>query len=334
MRIVVTGGAGFLGSHLCDRLLSGGHEVLCVDNLLTGRRSNIAHILDHPRFEFQERDITESVEMGRAVDAVLHFASPASPVDYSRFSLETLRVGSLGTMRMLELADHHRARFVLASTSEVYGDPMVHPQKETYWGNVNPIGPRSMYDEAKRYAEALVSAHRIKRETNTGIARIFNTYGPRMRPNDGRAIPTFITQALSGDPVTVSGDGLQTRSVCYVDDLVEGIVKLLVSGVAGPVNIGNPHEMSVLDLALLTIDLCDAEVPIIFTPRPGDDPTVRQPDITRAREEIGWNPTVDIRSGLIRTIEWFRTELIKTPTPPAVVPSPRPGQDRPTRASH
>ncbi|MCK9903289.1 epimerase [Parafrankia colletiae] len=332
MRVVITGGAGFVGSHLCDRLLAEGHHVICFDNFLTGRHSNVAHLRSEPRFELHCQDVTDSVDVDGRVDAVLHFASPASPVDYQSFPLETLRVGALGTLRTLELAEQHGARFVLASTSEVYGDPTVHPQPETYWGNVNPIGPRSMYDEAKRYSEALTTTFRAAKGTNTAIIRIFNTYGPRMRPDDGRAIPTFVTQALSGNPVTVAGDGRQTRSVCYVDDLVEGIVRTLASDVAGPLNIGNPHEMSVLELARLVIDLCGADVPIVFVPRPGDDPMVRQPDIVRARTELGWNPTVDIQSGLLRTISWFRADAVAAASLMTDVPLPRQESAQPARA--
>ncbi|KPM54930.1 epimerase [Frankia sp. R43] len=333
MRVVITGGAGFVGSHLCDRLLAEGHHVICFDNFLTGRHSNVAHLQSEPRFELRCQDVTDSVDVDGRVDAVLHFASPASPVDYQNFPLETLRVGALGTLRTLELAEKHGARFVLASTSEVYGDPAVHPQPETYWGNVNPIGPRSMYDEAKRYSEALTTAFRTTKGTNTAIIRIFNTYGPRMRQNDGRAIPTFVTQALSGYPVTVAGDGRQTRSVCYVDDLVEGVVRTLASDVAGPLNIGNPHEMSVLELARLVIDLCGADVPIVFVPRPGDDPMVRQPDIARARTDLGWNPTVDIQNGLLRTISWFRAAAVPAASSLTDVPLPRQESAQPARAS-
>lgn len=339
MRVVVTGGAGFLGSHLCDRLLADGEEVVCVDNLLTGQSANIARLLDNPRFRFARHDVTEPMEMIEAtaqpgtkpvtgdepVDAVLHFASPASPVDYHRFPLETLMAGALGTMNMVELARRHNARFILASTSEVYGDPKVHPQPETYWGNVNPIGPRSMYDEAKRYAEALVTAYRRQYGINAGIVRIFNTYGPGMRPRDGRAIPTFVTQALAGEPLTVAGDGSQTRSVCYVDDLVDGVVRLLRSDLTEPLNIGNPHEMTIFDLARLVIELCDADVPIQHVPLPENDPMVRRPDISQARKKLGWSPKVDLRVGLGRTIDCFRSELAAGRSAPAIpsIPTPR-----------
>lgn len=333
MRIAVTGGAGFLGSHLCNRLLDDGEEVVCVDNLLTGRAANIAHLYDHPRFQFIHADVTEkTVEGVEALDSVLHFASPASPLDYQRYPLETLRAGALGTLHVLELARRRSARFVLASTSEVYGDPKVHPQTEDYWGNVNPIGPRSMYDEAKRYAEALVTAYRSTNHMNTGIIRIFNTYGPRMRPNDGRAIPTFISQALVGAPVTVAGNGQQTRSVCYVDDLVEGVVRMMRSSVPGPVNLGNPQETTILDLARTIIELCGSAAPITFIPPAGDDPLIRRPDISRARADLDWSPQVDLHRGLLQTIDWFRAELTTTGGAPSTmltgdVPAqPRPGQ--------
>jgi dTDP-glucose 4,6-dehydratase len=309
LHIVVTGGAGFLGSHLCARLLGDDHEVTCLDNFLTGRPENIDHLLSYPSFRLMDRDVTEFVHVSGRVDAVLHFASPASPVDYYELPVETLKVGSHGTLHTLGLARQKGARFLLASTSEAYGDPKIHPQPETYWGNVNPVGPRSVYDEAKRFAEALTMVYRRKHGVDTGIMRIFNTYGPRMRANDGRAIPTFISQALRGEPITVAGDGSQTRSVCYVDDLVEGIVRLLHSDMAGPVNIGNPHEMSIIDVATLIRDLCGSESPIVFVPRPEDDPSVRQPDITLARERLGWEPKVDVHEGLTRTIEWFSGQL-------------------------
>jgi dTDP-glucose 4,6-dehydratase len=253
-------------------------------------------------------DVTEELPVTGSVDAVLHFASPASPVDYYRYPLETLSVGSQGTRRMLELAREKNARFVLASTSETYGDPQVHPQPESYWGNVNPIGPRSVYDEAKRFAEALTAAYRREFGTDTAIVRIFNTYGPRMRERDGRVVPTFVSQALRGEPITVAGDGSQTRSICYVDDLVDGIVRLLRSTIAGPVNIGNPHEMSILETAELVRELCAADVPIVFVPRPEDDPSVRRPDIALARERLGWEPKVSPRDGLRRTVAWFAGE--------------------------
>jgi dTDP-glucose 4,6-dehydratase len=309
LRIVVTGGAGFLGSHLCEHLLDDDHYVICFDNFLTGRPENLDHLLSNPRFRMLERDVTEFVHVSGRVDAVLHFASPASPIDYDELPIETLKVGSLGTLHTLGLARQKGARFLLASTSEAYGDPTVHPQPESYWGNVNPVGPRSVYDEAKRFAEALTMAYRRKHGVDTGIVRIFNTYGPRMRADDGRAIPTFITQALRREPITVAGDGSQTRSVCYVDDLIEGIVRLLHSDLPGPLNIGNPHEMSILDSATLVRELCGSDAPIVFVPRPVDDPSVRRPDITLAREQLGWEPKVDVYQGLARTIDWFSHRL-------------------------
>ncbi|MCK9903246.1 epimerase [Parafrankia colletiae] len=322
MRVVVAGGAGFLGSHLCDRLLGEGEEVVCVDNFLTGRRSNVEHLLDRPGFDLIEQDVSEQVAVPGAVDAILQFASPASPLDYARYPIETLKAGAHGTLNTLDLARSKGARFLLASTSEVYGDPLVHPQEESYWGHVNPIGPRSMYDEAKRYAEALTTAYRNRHGIDTAIIRIFNTYGPRMRTDDGRAIPAFVSQALRGEPVTVAGDGMQTRSVCYVDDLVEGILRMLRSGLPGPVNLGNPHEMTIIDTARLVVELVGAEVPITFMPRPGDDPMVRRPDITRARQQLDWEPTIEVRDGLLRTIEWFAAELAARPVAGAGTATP------------
>jgi dTDP-glucose 4,6-dehydratase len=303
---VVTGGAGFLGSHLCERLLSDGYEVLCLDNFVTGTPANVAHLAETGPFRLVRSDVTEHVYVAGDIDLVLHFASPASPVDYLRLPIHTLKVGAIGTLHTLGLAREKGARFVLASTSEAYGDPQVHPQPETYWGHVNPVGPRGVYDEAKRFAEALTMAYRRTHGVDTGIVRIFNTYGPRMRPDDGRAIPTFIRQALRGEPLTVAGDGLQTRSVCYVDDLVDGIVRLARSPLAGPVNIGNPQELTVLALAERIRDLVGAASPVRFVPRPQDDPTVRQPDITLAREQLGWEPRVPLDEGLKTTISWIR----------------------------
>ncbi len=305
-RAVVTGGAGFLGSHLCERLLADGWSVVCLDNFLTGIPANVEHLMEREGFRLVRCDVTNYVHVPGDVDAVLHFASPASPIDYLRLPIETLKVGALGTLHALGLAREKRARFLLASTSEVYGDPEIHPQPETYWGNVNPIGPRGVYDEAKRFGEALTMAYRRTHGVDTAIVRIFNTYGPRMRPNDGRAIPTFIRQALAGEPVTVAGDGGQTRSVCYVDDLVTGILALLNSDLAGPVNIGNPAELSVLDLARAVIAAVGSESEIVFVPRPQDDPMVRQPAIETATDQLGWKPQVDLEDGLRRTIEWFR----------------------------
>jgi dTDP-glucose 4,6-dehydratase len=289
-----------------------------MDNLVTGRRENIAHLEDDERFTFVEHDVVAPFEVEGRLDAVLHFASPASPIDYLRLPVETLEVGSLGTSNALRLAERKGARFLLASTSETYGDPLVHPQPESYWGNVNPVGPRSVYDEAKRFAEATTMAYRRHRGVDTGIVRIFNTYGPRMRADDGRAIPTFIPQALRGEPITVAGDGSQTRSVCYVDDLVEGIIRLLLSPHPGPVNIGNPHELSVLELAETIRDLCGSESPVTFVPRPEDDPCVRRPDLSLANELLDWAPSVGLSDGLKRTIEWFRGQP-QLLTSPAVV---------------
>jgi dTDP-glucose 4,6-dehydratase len=309
-RAVVTGGAGFLGSHLCHRLLQDGYEVICLDDFCTGNSINVEHLLEDRRFRLVRADVTDYVHVSGHVDAVLHLASPASPIDYLQLPLHTLKVGSIGTFHCLGLAKEKQARFLLASTSESYGDPLVHPQPETYWGNVNPVGPRGVYDEAKRFAEATTMAYRNARRVNTTIARIFNTFGPRMRPWDGRAIPTFIGQALRGEPVTVAGDGSQTRSVCYVDDLIEGLVKLLHSDLEGPVNLGNCGELSVLELARLIIELTGSSSEIIFVDRPQDDPTVRRPDITLARTALGWEPTVDVREGLRRTIDWFRSQSL------------------------
>lgn len=319
-RAVVTGGAGFLGSHLCHRLLEEGYEVICLDDFCTGNSTNVEHLLEDRRFRLVRADVTDYIHVSGHVDAVLHLASPASPIDYLQLPLHTLKVGSIGTLHSLGLAKDKKARFLLASTSESYGDPLVHPQPETYWGNVNPVGPRGVYDEAKRFAEATTMAYRNAREVNTAIARIFNTFGPRMRPNDGRAIPTFVGQALRGEPLTVAGDGSQTRSVCYVDDLVEGLVRLLHSDLEGPVNLGNCGEMSVLELARLIVDLTGSSSDIVFVDRPQDDPTVRRPDITLARAALGWEPKVDVRDGLLRTIDWFRSQSLVLE--PSSVPMP------------
>jgi dTDP-glucose 4,6-dehydratase len=302
----VTGGGGFLGSHLCDFLLARGHRVLCIDNLDTGSLQNIEHIEDRENFAFINHDLTEPLFLEEPVDVVFHLASPASPIDYLRLPLHTLKVGSYGTHHMLGVAKFKRARFLLASTSEVYGDPRVHPQPETYWGHVNPIGPRGVYDEAKRYAEALTMAYHRQQGVDTSIARIFNTYGPRMRPHDGRAIPTFLRQALEHKPLTVFGDGSQTRSFCYVDDLVRGLYALAESGEHLPVNLGNPNEMSLLELAETVIRVTGSESEILFEALPVDDPQVRQPDITRARQILGWEPEVPLEDGLRRTIDWMR----------------------------
>jgi dTDP-glucose 4,6-dehydratase len=299
---LVTGGAGFLGSHLCDELLRRGHRVVCVDSLETGSLANIAHIRV-PEFRFLQADIIEPYYVDEPVDVVYHFASPASPIDYLRLPLHTLKVGSYGTHHTLGLAKAHRARFVTASTSEVYGDPKVHPQPESYWGHVNPIGPRGVYDEAKRYAEALTMAYHRQQGVDTAIVRIFNTYGPRMRPHDGRAIPTFLRQALQDRPITVFGDGSQTRSFCYVSDLIDGIIRLAESGYHHPVNIGNPDEYTLLQLADAVIDVTGSRSEIVHEALPEDDPQVRQPDITLAREILGWEPRIELREGLRRTLE-------------------------------
>jgi dTDP-glucose 4,6-dehydratase len=301
---LVTGGAGFLGSHLCDFLLERGHRVICVDNVETGSLDNIKHIRNG-HFRFVMFDITSHYEIDEPIDFVYHMASPASPIDYARLPLHTLKVGAYGTHNTLGLAKKHRARFLLASTSEVYGDPLVHPQPETYWGNVNPIGPRGVYDEAKRYAEALTMAYLRQQGVDTCIARIFNTYGPRMRPNDGRAVPTFLRQALAEKPVTVFGDGSQTRSFCYCEDLIRGLVGLAESDVHEPINIGNPDEMTLLEMAELVIELTESGSEVVFEPLPIDDPQVRQPDITRARQLLGWEPEVPLREGLALTVEHY-----------------------------
>jgi len=306
---VVTGGAGFLGSHLCERLLAEGHRVICVDNLLTGRRDNIAALLADAHFRFVHHDISRPLDVDERVDRVLHFASPASPLDYLELPIQTLKVGSLGTHNSLGLAKAHRARFLLASTSEVYGDPLVHPQPESYWGNVNPVGPRGVYDEAKRFAEAMTMAYHRYHGLDTRIVRIFNTYGPRMRARDGRVVPAFIQQALLGEPLTVFGDGSQTRSFCYVSDLVEGIWRLLESDLHDPCNVGNPAEMTVLQFAERIREATGSSSEIVFRPLPVDDPKTRQPDITLARQRLGWQPVVSLEEGLVRTIDYFRAEL-------------------------
>jgi len=314
-RLVVLGGAGFVGSHLCDHLLGRGDDVVCVDDFSTGRRSNIAHLADHPRFSLVEADVSVSLPVSGDVSGVLHLASPASPPDYLLRPLETLAVGSEGTRHGLELAGRHGARFVLASTSEVYGDPEIHPQTEGYWGHVNPVGPRSVYDEAKRFAEALTMAHHRARSTDVGIARIFNTYGPRLRPDDGRVVSNFVLQALRGEPLTVYGDGSQTRSLCYVADEVAGLVALLDAELTGPVNIGNPDEYSVLELARRVIELTASSSEIVHLALPADDPTRRRPDIELARQALGWEPTTTLADGLARTIEFLADEC-GLPQPP------------------
>ena len=308
MRVVVTGGAGFLGYHLCSRFLAEGDEVICVDNLITGSRTHVDELAAHERFSSLEHNVSAPLFIDGAIDAVMNFASPASPIDYLRYPIPTLKVGALGTWHTLGLAKDKRATYLLASTSEVYGDPQIHPQPETYWGHVNPIGPRGVYDEAKRYAEAMVMAYHRAHELDTRIVRIFNTFGPGQRREDGRAVTTFIVQALAGKPITVHGDGTQTRSFTYVDDLIEGIVRLLRSDYNEPVNIGNPEEYTILELAEMIKEISGSDSEIVFEPRPVDDPAVRKPDISRAKEILGWGPTVPVREGLKRTIDWFRSE--------------------------
>jgi dTDP-glucose 4,6-dehydratase len=305
-RILVTGGAGFLGSHLCERFLGEGHEVLCMDNLVTGDLANVEALMPHERFHFIHQDVTEFIHVSGDLDAILHFASPASPIDYLELPIQTLKVGSLGTHKALGLAKAKGARLLLASTSECYGDPLVHPQSEDYWGNVNPVGPRGVYDEAKRFAEAMTMAYQRFHGVETRIVRIFNTYGPRMRLNDGRALPAFMSQALRGEDVTVFGDGSQTRSFCYVDDLIEGITRLLWSDEPLPTNIGNPSEITILEFAQRVVELTGSASKIVHKPLPQDDPKVRQPDITKARRVLGWEPTVELADGLERTLAYFQ----------------------------
>ena len=309
MRILVTGGAGFLGSHLCDRLLAEGHDVIAMDNLITGSTDNIAHLSGNRRFQFIHHDVTNYIYLKGPLDAILHFASPASPIDYLELPIQTLKVGSLGTHNALGLALAKEARLLLASTSEVYGDPMVHPQQESYWGNVNPIGPRGVYDEAKRFAEAMTMAYHRSHGVDTRIVRIFNTYGPRMRLRDGRVVPNFVGQALRSEPLTVYGEGKQTRSFCYVSDLVDGIYRLLMSNENEPVNIGNPAELTIHDFAKVINELTGNPAGIRFEPLPVDDPKQRQPDITKARTILGWEPKVDLRTGMTQTVDWFRNQL-------------------------
>jgi dTDP-glucose 4,6-dehydratase len=311
---VVTGGAGFLGSHLCDRLLAEGAYVTAIDNLVTGEMRNIAHLIGNDHFRFVKHDVTEYMYVDGPVDYILHFASPASPIDYLKLPIQTLKVGSLGTHKTLGLAKNKGARFLLASTSEIYGDPLIHPQRESYWGNVNPVGLRGVYDEAKRFAEAMTMAYHRYHGVQTRIVRIFNTYGPRMRINDGRAIPTFISQSLRGEDVTVYGAGKQTRSVCYVDDLIEGIFRLLLSDVSDPMNIGNPAEITMLELAKEVIQLTGSKSRLVFKPLPEDDPKVRQPDVSRAKRLLHWEAHVSRKEGLKRTIEYFRTVMGLAPT--------------------
>jgi dTDP-glucose 4,6-dehydratase len=308
-RALITGGAGFLGSHLCELFLSRGHEVICMDNFITGSPDNIGHLFGQPGFSFVKHDVTEYIHVEGKLDFVLHFASPASPIDYLEKPIQTLKVGSLGTHKTLGVAKDKNARYLIASTSEVYGDPLIHPQKEDSWGNVNPVGPRGVYDEAKRFAEAMTMAYHRYHAVDTKIARIFNTFGPRMRLDDGRAIPNFMMQALRGEPITVYGDGNQTRSFCYVSDLVEGLYRLLVSDLHEPVNLGNPEEWTVLRMAAAIRDLAGSPVPIRNEPLPVDDPKVRQPDISQARDLLGWSPKVPIREGLAETLEYFRRRV-------------------------
>jgi dTDP-glucose 4,6-dehydratase len=311
--VIVTGGAGFLGSHLCDRLIEDKNKVICIDNLLTGSTDNISHLFENPNFLFIKHDVTNYIHVDGKVDYILHFASPASPIDYLKLPIQTLKVGSIGTHKALGLAKAKNARFLLASTSEVYGDPSIHPQGEEYWGNVNPIGPRGVYDEAKRFAEALTMAYNRYHGVDTRIARIFNTYGPRMRPNDGRALPTFLSQALKNQDITIFGDGSQTRSFCYVSDLVDGIIKLLHSDEPTPINIGNSNEMTILDLANEIIASLESKSKLVFHELPVDDPKVRQPDISKAKTILGWEPKVNREEGLAKTIKYFKkSAAIKT----------------------
>ena len=309
MRILVTGGAGFIGSHLCDRFLQEGHEVICLDNLITGSTDNIAHLAGHSKFSFIKHDVTHYIFAEGKIEAILHFASPASPVDYLQYPIQTLKVGSLGTHKALGLAKEKKAIFLLASTSEVYGNPLIHPQKEDYWGNVNPIGPRGVYDEAKRFAEAMAMAYHRYHGVDTRIARVFNTYGPRMRLNDGRVVPNFIYQALRGEDLTIYGDGFQTRSFCYIEDLVEGMIRLLFSRENEPVNLGNPQEYSIQDFAKVILQVTGSRSRIVYQSLPTDDPRVRKPDISRARAVLGWDPKVELKEGIGKTIAFFQKKL-------------------------
>ncbi len=307
-RTLITGGAGFIGSYLCERLIEAGHDVLCMDNLCTGLQENVHH-LPEEHFRFIHQDVTQHIDINGPLDYVLHFASPASPDDYLRLPIPTLKAGSLGTHNALGLALNKKATFLLASTSEVYGDPLVSPQSEDYWGNVNPVGPRGVYDEAKRFAEAITMAYHRIHGLDTRIARIFNTYGPRMRPGDGRAIPTFIPQALRGDPITIHGDGHQTRSFCFISDTVDGLHRLIRSAVSDPVNIGNPVEMQIRDLAALVVEITGSSSSFVFEKLPVDDPKIRRPDISKAKDLLGWSPRTDLRRGLASTAEWFRRQM-------------------------
>jgi dTDP-glucose 4,6-dehydratase len=326
VRVLITGAAGFLGSHLCDRFIAEGHSVVGLDNFVTGHPDNIAHLIGNDRFQFIRHDISTFTYVEGDLDGVLHFASPASPIDYLELPIQTLKVGSLGTHNALGVAKAKEARFFLASTSEVYGDPLVHPQTEEYWGNVNPVGPRGVYDEAKRFGEAITMAYHTYHGVDTRIVRIFNTYGPRMRPRDGRVVSNFIVQALSNEPLTIYGDGSQTRSFCYCTDEVDGIYKLFMNGDSNPTNIGNPDEYTVKQLAELVVELTGTTAPIVYEPLPKDDPKVRRPDITRARTMLGWEPKVHVRNGLARTIEYFQ-QHVGTP-----MMAPRTPRVRPTSA--
>lgn len=310
-RILITGGAGFIGSHLCNVFIKKGYTTICVDNLITGSSENIKHLLKDKNFKFVKHDVSQYIDIKGKVDYVLHFASPASPIDYLKYPIKTLKVGSLGTHNALGLAKAKKAVFLLASTSEVYGDPLVHPQNESYWGNVNPIGPRGVYDESKRFAEAITMAYHRSHKIDTKIARIFNTYGERMRKNDGRAIPAFISQALNNESLTVFGDGSQTRSFCYIDDLIKGITKLLHSKIHEPVNLGNPNELSILNLAKMIKKFTASKSKIIYKSLPVNDPKVRQPDIRSAKKSLGWKPTIALEEGLLKTIQWFQKTIVK-----------------------
>jgi len=312
MKVLITGGAGFLASHLTDRFIADGHHVIGMDNFITGSPDNIAHLAGHPNYQFIRHDVSNFIFVAGEIDGVLHLASPSSPMDYIEHPIPTLKVGALGTHNALGLAKAKGARFFLASTSEVYGDPLIHPQPESYWGNVNPVGPRGVYDEAKRFAEALTMAYHRYHEVDTRIVRIFNTYGPRMRPHDGRVVSNFIVQALKGEPITIYGDGSQTRSFCYVEDEVEGIYRLFMRGDNDPTNIGNPVELTVRQLAEMVVELTGTKAPIVYHDLPVDDPKVRQPDITKARTQLGWEPQVPLRDGLVRTIEYFDGVLSRT----------------------
>ena len=308
MRVLITGGAGFLGSHLCERLHADGHEVICVDNLITGKLGNIAHLQADGRLTVLRHDVSQPFEVQGTIDYILHFASPASPIDYLKYPIPTLKVGALGTHNTLGIAKAKGSKFLLASTSEVYGDPQVHPQPESYWGHVNCVGPRGVYDEAKRFAEALTMAYHREHHVDSRIVRIFNTYGPRIRMDDGRAIPAFVSRALNGEPLTVFGDGMQTRSFCYISDMVEGIIRLMERDVHDPVNIGNPHEISLLELAKMVIQLTDSSSDVEFKPLPVDDPKHRRPDLSNAKTLLDWEPRIPLHEGLAKTIEWFRQQ--------------------------